>query len=112
MAEHGDDPADSYRGGESFNDVIARVAPSSARSRPGATSILAVGHGIFLRFFLMHCALDDAFRPSHAAAPVAARLDQLRPHHRSSTERRRSASGYAVAPWRCVTWTARPRDPA
>ena len=112
MAEHGDDPGHSYRGGESFNDVIARVvAVQRAIEARGDEHVLAVSHGIFLRFFLMHCVLDDAFRPSHAQ-----RLWQLGSINCGLTTFEHGeaalASGYAVAPWRCVTWMARPWDPA
>ena len=111
MAEHGDDPDHSYRGGESFNDVIARVESVKASfEEAGDPSVLAVSHGIFLRFFLMHNVLAQDFRAS-----MAQRLWQIGSHNcgLSTFEHGESvlATGYAVEPWRCLTWMARPWDP-
>jgi probable phosphoglycerate mutase len=75
MAEHGDDPDWSPPGGESFNAVLARVRRFKAameREDPEA-DVLAVSHGIFLRFFLIDSLLEDRFRVSDVA-----RLWQLR----------------------------------
>lgn len=110
MAEHGEDPDHSYRGGESFNDVVARVhRVQEWLLADGEPSYLAVSHGIFTRFFLMHSLLDEAFTPH-----VAQRLWQLGTvncglsvfEHREPGE-----SSYAVDRWRCLTWMARPWDP-
>ena len=70
-----------------------------------------MSHGIFLRFFLMHSVLAGEFGPSQAE-----RLWQIGSvncglctfeHGESVLE-----TGYAVEPWRLVTWMARPWDPA
>ena len=111
MAEHGDDPDHSYRGAESFNDVIARVEASKAAfESAGDQHVLAVSHGIFLRFFLMHSVLGEAFRPSQAQ-----RLWQLGSLNCALTTFEQGeaamASGYATEPWRLITWMARPWDP-
>src|SRR3954451_8101280 len=63
MAEHGDDPDHSYRGGESFNEIMGRVRRVQDRLVDDAVeSTIAVSHGIFLRFFLMRVVLGDDFR--------------------------------------------------
>ncbi len=112
MAEHADDPEHSYEGGESFNDVIRRVeAVKDAFESAGDDHVLAVSHGIFLRFFLMHSVLAGEFRPSQAQrlwqiGSVNCGLSTFE-HGDSVLE-----TGYAVEPWRLVTWMARPWDPA
>jgi 2,3-bisphosphoglycerate-dependent phosphoglycerate mutase len=63
MAEHGHDPDWAPPGGESFNAVRARVRRFKAKMEggdPGA-EVLAVSHGIFLRFFLVDSLLEDRF---------------------------------------------------
>lgn len=111
MAEHGDDPEHSYRGGESFNDVVRRVERVSEwLIDQGEESYLAVSHGIFTRFFLMRCLLADGFTARHAQ-----RLWQLGTLNCGLTtfEHREPElpTGYALEPWRCLTWMARPWDP-
>src|SRR5829696_7748107 len=45
MAAHGDDPGYSYRGGESFNEISARVRRTQARLlETGDRTVLAVSH--------------------------------------------------------------------
>jgi broad specificity phosphatase PhoE len=111
MSEHADDPGHSYKGGESFNDVLARVnGVKGFFERAGDESFLAVSHGIFLRFFFMDTILAGEFRPSQAE-----RLWQLGSLNcgLSAFEHGESvlATGYAKEPWRCLTWMARPWDP-
>jgi ribonuclease H / adenosylcobalamin/alpha-ribazole phosphatase len=111
MAEHGDDPDHSYRGGESFNDVVARVHHVQDRLvADGEPSYLAVSHGIFARFLLMVSMLGAAFTPH-----MSQRLWQLGTancglsvfeHAEPDLE-----SGYALERWRCLTWMSRPWDP-
>jgi ribonuclease H / adenosylcobalamin/alpha-ribazole phosphatase len=106
MAEHGDDPDHSYRGGESFNEITARVRGLQDRLLADAVeSTIAVSHGIFLRFFLMEALFGGEFR----AAQVR-RLWQLGSincgvcgfeHRPPSLE-----SNYATDPWRCLSWMA------
>src|SRR5215208_2638867 len=110
MTEHGNDPDYSWQGGESFNDLIGRVRAvrgSLEKLVDENDAVLAVSHGIFLRFFLMECLLGDAFTASQVG-----RLWQLRtvncglslfeflpgePDEKDPSE----------DPWRCVTWMAR-----
>jgi broad specificity phosphatase PhoE len=114
MTEHGSDPDYSWHGGESFNELIGRVraVKASLESLAGeCDAVLAVSHGIFLRFFLLECLLGDAFDASQVG-----RLWQVRtancglslfeflpgePDEKDPSE----------DPWRCVTWMARPWDP-
>lgn len=104
MAEHGDDPDHSYRGGESFNEITARVRSIQDRLVADAVeSTIAVSHGIFLRFFLMGVVFGDDFR-----AGQVRRLWQL-----SSVNcgvcgfeywERDIEANYATDPWSCLTW--------
>jgi broad specificity phosphatase PhoE len=75
MSEHGDDPDWAPPGGESFNAVLARVRAWKADLASGGagSTMLAVSHGIFLRFFLIDSLLEDRF-----VARDAQRLWQLR----------------------------------
>jgi len=127
MAEHGHDPDYSYHGGESFNDLLGRVHETKAtlegmaeRSAQGdggeGPSVLAVSHGIFLRFFFFDSLLGKAFRASQVG-----RLWQLRTlncgvslfEYRASDRRGQDAEkDPSTDPWRCITWMARPWNPA
>jgi broad specificity phosphatase PhoE len=115
MAEHGDDPEYSYQGGESFNDLLARV-----RSVKGAleglageasTVLLVVTHGIWLRFFLMECLLGHGFE-----ATEVGRLWQVRTVNCGLSlfeyvPGELDEKDPSEDPWRCMTWMARPWDP-
>ena len=108
MAAHGDDPDYSYRGGESFNEISGRVLRTQEllierREDP----VVAVSHGIFMRFFLMRVVLGDEFRPGQVQ-----RLWQLASfncgicafaHHEPDLE-----ANYALQPWYCLSWMERP----
>jgi broad specificity phosphatase PhoE len=111
MSEHGDDPDHSYRGGESFNDVVARVhRVKEWLLGEGEESYLAVSHGIFKRFFLMDSLLADAFTPH-----LVTRTWQLGSANCALSTFEHSEpdleTGYALEAWRCITWMARPWDP-
>jgi broad specificity phosphatase PhoE len=104
MADHGDDPGYSYRGGESFNEITTRVrALQKLLVADDVEQTIAVSHGIFLRFFLMEVVLADEFR-----AHQVRRLWQLASlncgicgfEHR----RRDVTESYATQPWRCLSW--------
>jgi broad specificity phosphatase PhoE len=104
MAEHGDDPDHSYRGGESFNEITRRVRTLQERLiADDVERSIAVSHGIFLRFFLMEVVLADEFR-----AHQVRRLWQLASmncgicgfEHRAPD----LAANYATEPWRCLSW--------
>jgi broad specificity phosphatase PhoE len=114
MAEHGHDPDYSYRGGESFNDLLGRVRGAKgaleALAEEDGGTLLAVSHGIFLRFFLLDCLLGDGFQASHVP-----RLWQLRTVNCGlslfecvTDDEEKDPS---PDPWRCLTWMARPWDP-
>jgi probable phosphoglycerate mutase len=111
MNDHADDPDHSYKGGESFNDVIARVETVKRELiAAGDENVLAVSHGIFLRFFLMHSLLGDAFGPGQAQRTWqlgSANCGLSTFEHGDSV----LEDGYALVPWRLVTWMARPWDP-
>jgi broad specificity phosphatase PhoE len=106
MAEHGDDPDHSYRGGESFNEIMARVRLVQERLVADDTdSTIAVSHGIFMRFFLMRVVLGDDFR-----AGQVRRLWQLASINCGicgfEYRERKPAANYATEPWRCFSWMA------
>ena len=106
MAEHGDDPDHSYRGGESFNEITQRVRVLQQRLvADRAETTIAVSHGIFMRFFLMEVLLAGAFRP-----------DQVRDLWQLASLNCRVCgfeyrdpdliANYATRPWRCLSWMA------
>ena len=63
MREHGDDPDWAPPGGESFNAVLERVRSwkTELEADDPDSTVLAVSHGIFLRFFLMDSLLAGSF---------------------------------------------------
>jgi len=106
MAEHGDDPDYSFGGGETFNQITDRVRRLQERLvSDGAERIIAVSHGIFLRFFLMEVLFGSDFEPGEVR-----RLWQLASvncgicgfEHRA----RDTEANYATDPWRCFSWMA------
>jgi broad specificity phosphatase PhoE len=108
MAAHGDDPDYSYRGGETFNEISTRVRRAQERLLAlGDENVIAVSHGIFLRFFLMNVLLADGFGPSQVQ-----RLWQLESincgicsfEHRG----RERVANYELDPWTCLSWMERP----
>jgi broad specificity phosphatase PhoE len=113
MAEHPDDAGFAPPGGESFADVYARVERlKGALLEHPEERVLAVTHGIFLRFFFVHCFLGDGFGPAQVP-----RMWQLRTlncglsafQHRPHDE----ALAYpSPEEWLCLTWMSRPWDPA
>jgi broad specificity phosphatase PhoE len=106
MSEHGDEPDHSYRGGESFNEIMARVRAVQERLiADSVESTIAVSHGIFLRFFLMRVVFGEDFH-----AQQVRRLWQLTSincgicgfeYREPETE-----ANYAIEPWRCLSWMA------
>jgi ribonuclease H / adenosylcobalamin/alpha-ribazole phosphatase len=108
MAAHGDDPDYSYRGGETFNQISTRVRRAQERLLAlGDENVIAVSHGIFLRFFLMNVLLADGFRPSQVQ-----RLWQLESVNCGicsfEYRDRDLAANYALDPWTCLSWMERP----
>jgi broad specificity phosphatase PhoE len=109
MAEHGHDPDHSPPGGESFNAVVGRVRRFKAELEGGdpRAEVLAVSHGIFLRFFLVDSLLEDGFR-----AHDVARLWQLRTVNCGLSvfehgERRHPADPETEG-WVCSSWMSGP----
>jgi broad specificity phosphatase PhoE len=111
MAEHGHDPDWAPPGGESFNSVVRRVRSFKRELEAGDPNgaVLAVSHGIFLRFFLFDSLLEEGF-----AVPDVGRLWQLRTANCGLSVFEHDERGHPADPemegWVCVTWMARPWD--
>ena len=106
MAEHGDDPDYSHRGGETFNEITDRVRRLQERLvSDGTESSIAVSHGIFLRFVLMEVVFGREFGPGQVR-----RLWQLASINCGicgfEYRDRDPAANYATDPWRCFSWMA------
>ncbi|MGH2983915.1 MAG: histidine phosphatase family protein, partial [Solirubrobacterales bacterium] len=102
MTEHGDDPDHSYRGGETFNQVLGRVRSLQRRLlAEGDENVLAVSHGIFLRFLLMWSLLGEGFGPH-----LAERLWQLGTTNCGLSVFEHADPDPSDA-WRCLTWMER-----
>jgi broad specificity phosphatase PhoE len=97
---------------ESFEDLVARV-----RELKGALEAaelgelpLLVGHGIFIRFFLLDSVLGDEFAP-----PMAAGIWNLGSHNCGLSVfahgETRDPGGTEVPGWTCLSWMQRPWDP-
>jgi probable phosphoglycerate mutase len=106
MAEHGDDPDHSFRGGEPFNEIMGRVQVVQERLvADGAESVIAVSHGIFMRFFLMRVVFGREFRPSQVRSLW--QLASLNCGICGFEYRERDLeANYATEPWRCFSWMA------
>ena len=112
MAEHPDEPGFAPPGGESFADMLERVEriKHELLAHP-EQRILAVSHGILLRFFFVHSFLERDFGPAQVP-----RMWQLRTLNCAlSAFQHRPLGAEAAYPspgeWLCVTWMARPWDP-
>jgi broad specificity phosphatase PhoE len=108
MAAHGDDPDYSYRGGETFNEISTRVRRAQERLLAlGDENVIAVSHGIFLRFFLMNVLLADGFGPSQVQRLW--QLESINCGICSFEYRDRDlAATYELDPWTCLSWMERP----
>jgi broad specificity phosphatase PhoE len=99
-------------GGESFDDLVARVRRLKGEMEELAPEDLPllVGHGIFIRFFVLDSVLGDAFE-----APMAAGIWNLGSCNCGlSTFARgenRDPGGTEVPGWTCLSWMQRPWDP-
>jgi len=112
MHANADDPTAAPPGGESFADMFARVERVKALLLEHSEQrVLAVSHGILLRFLFVHSFLEGEFGPSQVR-----RLWQLRTvncglsafQHRSVVE---EIAYPSEGEWLCLTWMARPWDP-
>jgi len=112
MSAHAGDPDHGPDGAESFNELVARVRRFKAEleALPADACVIAVSHGIFLRFFLCDSLLGDGFVPAQAE-----RLWQLRTVNCGISVFTHGARGRALDPApagrACLTWMA-PPDPA
>lgn len=111
MAANPADPLHAIGDGESFADLVGRVRTAKRRLEgSGAERVIAVSHGIFLRFFLLDTLLGDAFSPAHAE-----RLWQLGSancglcvfEHRPGGD---EVNDPALDAWRAGSWMCRPWD--
>jgi broad specificity phosphatase PhoE len=98
--------------GESFEDLVARVRRLKAEleALPAGELPLLVGHGIFIRFFLLDSVLGDEFAP-----PMAAGIWNLGSHNCGLSlfahGETRDPGGTEVPGWTCLSWMQRPWDP-
>ena len=111
MSEHGHDPDYAPPGGESFNTVLGRVTGFKRRleAGPADQTVVAVSHGIFARFFLIHSILEESFR-----AEDVHRLWHLRTVNcgLSAFDHgvRRHPADPELGGWYCSHWMATPWD--
>jgi len=109
MREHGDDPDWAPPGGESFNAVLERVRGWKAELEAGDpdATVVAVSHGIFLRFFLMDSLLAGRF-----VAHDVHRLWQLRTVNCGVSAFEHGERYHPADParddWVCSLWMAPP----
>jgi probable phosphoglycerate mutase len=109
MAEHGDDPDWAPAGGESFNAVLGRVIEFKSRlaELPADETVLAISHGIFTRFFLIHSLLEERF-----GAGDVHRLWHLRTVNCGLSAfdigERRHPADPDLDGWTCSAWMTRP----
>ena len=105
MAEHAADPDYAPGDAESFNAVLARVRDFRRHIEAGDPSqvVLAVTHGIFLRFLL----IDTLIGPAFTVGDVE-RLWLLRTTNCGLSELVRGEPRHPADPdiegWRCATW--------
>jgi broad specificity phosphatase PhoE len=106
------DYVDELRAGESFEDLVARVRRLKVELEeiaPGELPLL-VGHGIFIRFFLLDSVLGDAF-----TAPMAAGIWNLGSYNCGlslfSHGEARDPGGTEIPGWTCLSWMQRPWNP-
>ena len=112
MTEHPDQPDFSPPGGESFAAMLDRVERVKALLLEHRDQrVLAVSHGILLRFLFVHSLLERDFGPTQVP-----RMWQLRTVNcgLSAFQHRRHDEEVAYpspGEWLCLTWMARPWDP-
>jgi broad specificity phosphatase PhoE len=115
MTAHADDPDYGPDGAESFAEVVWRVRRFKSELEAAVTdpqrgsdpTVIAVTHGIFLRFFLLDSLLGDQFVPA-----LAKRLWMLRSINGGISVFTHGESGSALdwvpEGWSCLSWMAPP----
>ncbi len=104
MTEHGDDPNHSYRGGETFNQVLGRVRSLQQwLLEQEDENILAVSQlGTF------NCGLSVFAHGDPPASNGSLLPDETGRSYRSALESsERPRTNYAGDAWRCLTWMER-----
>jgi broad specificity phosphatase PhoE len=98
--------------GESFDDLVARVRRLKAEleALPAGELPLLVGHGIFIRFFLLDAVLGDEFAPAMAAGIWNLGSCNCGLSLFSHGEAR-DPGGTEVPGWTCLSWMQWPWDP-
>jgi broad specificity phosphatase PhoE len=97
--------------GESFEDLVTRVRrlKTELEGLEEGELPLLVGHGIFIRFFLLDSVLGDEFAP-----PMAAGIWNLGSHNCGLSlfthGEARDPGGTEVPGWTCLSWMQRPWD--
>jgi broad specificity phosphatase PhoE len=99
-------------GGERFEQLVGRVRQLKGELALGQLGErpLLVGHGIFIRFFLLDSLLGDAFAPPMAGGiwNIASRNCGLSVFtHEEATD----PAGAPVPGWTCLSWMQRPWGP-
>jgi broad specificity phosphatase PhoE len=97
--------------GESFDDLVARVRRLKAELEADEAEPLPllVGHGIFIRFFLLDSILGDEFKPPMAAGIW--NLGSLNCGLSLFTQgEARDPGGTEIPGWTCLSWMQRPWD--
>jgi broad specificity phosphatase PhoE len=104
--------AHELSGEESFEGLVARVRrlKRELEAVEAGELPLLVGHGIFIRFFLLDSVLGDEFEP-----PMAAGIWNLGSSNCGlslfSQGEARDPGGTEVPGWTCLSWMERPWDP-
>jgi broad specificity phosphatase PhoE len=108
-----------WRPGEGLAQLLARVRRLRSELEADDAGLpLLVGHGIFIRVFLLDAVLGEELEArlgEELEAPALARIWQLGSHNCGLTTFARGESRYPggtpVPGWTCLTWMARPWDP-
>lgn len=113
MAASPGDPDFAPPGGESFGEMFARVARiKSLLLEHRDQRVLAVSHGILLRFLFVHSFLEHDFTP--AQVPWMWQLRTINCGLSAFQHRPLSEEIAYPSPgeWLCLSWMGRPWDPA
>jgi len=108
-----------WQPGEGLAQLLARVRRLRSELEADDAGLpLLVGHGIFIRVFLLDAVLGEELEArlgEDLEAPALARIWQLGSHNCGLTTFARGESRYPggapIPGWTCLTWMARPWDP-